>query len=104
MRLLTVLRMRFRALVQGDAVDRDLAVEMREHFDRLVAEQIARGQSPVEAEEAARREFGPMAQLVDQARDARGVSWIANALQDMNYGIRLMVRAPGFSAAAMLTV
>ena len=30
--------------------------------------------------------------------------WIGNAWQDMRYGVRLMRRAPGFAAAAILTV
>src|SRR6185436_16751530 len=54
--------------------------------------------------EAARREFGPVTQLAEESRDARGVMWIVNGWQDLRYGVRLMRRAPGFAAAAILTV
>ena len=96
--------MRARALLRSDAVDRDLDEEMREHLDHLVEEHIARGMTPDAARAAARREFGPVTQLVEESRDARGVMWIANALQDLKYGVRLMRRSPGFAAAAMLTI
>ena len=104
MRWLHSLRMRARAVLRSGAVDRDLADEMREHIDRLTAEHVARGLTPEAARDAARREFGPVTQLVDESRDARGVMWIANALQDCRYGVRLMRRSPGFAAAAMLTI
>src|SRR5262245_30774984 len=104
MRFLQMLRMRLRALVRADAVDRDLGDEMRGHFDRLVEEHIERGMTPDAARAAARREFGPVAQLVEESREARGVSWIANTVQDLRYATRLMFRAPGFSTAAILTI
>src|SRR5688500_16572223 len=104
MRWLSSLRMRLRALINADAVDRDLADEMRDHFDRLVDENLARGMTPGAAREAARREFGPVVQLTEESREARGVQWAANALQDFGYGVRLMRRSPGFALAATLTI
>jgi putative ABC transport system permease protein len=104
MQWLTMLWMRARAIVRADAIDRDLDAEMREHFDHLVADYLARGKTLAEARRAARREFGPMTQLAEQSRDARGVTAIAIAIQDFKYGARLMRRAPGFSIAAVLTV
>jgi putative ABC transport system permease protein len=104
MRWIQSLRMRLRALTRADAVDRDLAEEMREHMDHLVEENVARGMTRDAAREAARREFGPVTQLAEESRDARGVMWIVNGWQDLRYGVRLMRRAPGFAAAAILTV
>src|SRR6185436_12980765 len=104
MRLLQMLWMRARALMRGGAVDRDLADEMREHLAELERQHLARGLTPEAAREAARRDFGPVTQLVEESRDARGVMWIVNAWQDARYGVRLMARAPGFAAAVILTV
>jgi putative ABC transport system permease protein len=103
-RLLQMIRMRARALMRSAAVDAELDEEMRVHLERLVEENIARGMSAEAARMAARREFGPMAQLMEESREARGVMWIVAAAQDMRYGLRLMRRTPGFAAAAMLTV
>ena len=44
------------------------------HLDQLVEEHLAAGMSPDAAREAARRDFGGD-QLVEESRDARGVSW-----------------------------
>jgi putative ABC transport system permease protein len=104
MRWLQSIRMRLRALVRSDAVDRELAEEMREHFEHLVDENLARGLTPVAAREAAHREFGPVVQLAEESRDARGVAWVSNALADFKYGARLMRRSPGFALAATLTI
>ena len=95
---------RARALARPDAVDRELGIEMREHLQHLIDENLARGMTLDAARDAARREFGPVTQLVEESRDARGVMWLANAWHDVQYGMRLMRRAPGFAAAAILTV
>ncbi len=104
MRWLQMMRMRMRALFRSGAVDRELADEMREHLDHLVEERVSRGMAPDAARAAALREFGPLPQLMEASRDARGVAWISNLWQDLTYGVRLATRAPAFSAAAMLTV
>jgi len=98
------LRMRFRAMFRADAVDRDLSDEMRAHVEHLVEDYVARGMTLDTAREAARREFGPVLQLTEQSRDARGVAWMHQSLQDVRYGFRLMRRSPGFAAAATLTI
>src|SRR3954462_5385072 len=104
MRIVHALLMRCRALFHGDAVDRELADEMREHLERLTQEHVARGLTREAAIDAARREFGPVTQLAEASRDARGISWIVNVWQDMRYGGRLVARAPGFVAGVFLTV
>ena len=56
-----------------------------------------RGLTPEAAREAARREFGPVTQLVEESRDARGVAWLANGWQDLRYGARLHAAHAGVS-------
>ena len=90
--------------MRSDAVDHELGDEIGEHLEHLVDENLARGMTLEAAREAARREFGPVTQLIEESRDARGVMWLSNAWQDLKYGVRLMGRAPGFAVAAILTV
>jgi putative ABC transport system permease protein len=104
MRFLHMLMTRLRALVRSDTVDAELGDEMRDHMERLVEQHIARGMTAAAAREAARREFGPVMQLMEQSRDARGVAFFFTVAQDIKYGVRLMRRTPGFAAAAILTV
>jgi len=104
MRLLLIVWVRVRALLRFDAVDTELGDEMQSHVEHLVEEHVARGMPLDAARAAAWREFGPMTQLMEESRDARGVMWIVTAAQDVRYGLRLMRRAPGFAAATVLTV
>src|SRR5215510_7696632 len=104
MRVLDSVRRRLRALLRPDAVDRELDEEMRAHLEHLAEEHRARGLSADAALEAARREFGPLTQLTEASRDARGITPLVNLFQDMRYGVRLMRRDPVFSATATLIV
>jgi putative ABC transport system permease protein len=45
-----------------------------------------------------------VAQIQEECRDARRVRWLENLVQDFRYGLRLMRKSPGFSAAAVLTI
>ena len=104
MRWLDALRLRIRALVRGGAVDAELQDEIQLHLQQLIDENLVAGMSPSAARTAALREFGGVQQVMEESRDARGVAWIGNLLHDIKYGARLMARAPGFTAAAILTV
>ena len=53
---------------------------------------------------AARREFGPETQLMEESREARGITLDRQGCRISRYGMRLMRRAPGFAAAAILTI
>jgi putative ABC transport system permease protein len=59
---------------------------------------------PDDARTAALRAMGGIERRKDECRDTRAVSWLTNFVQDLGFGSRLMARAPGFAAAALLTV
>ena len=104
MRFFQMLRLRLRALARADAVDDELQAEMAEHLEQLAAEHMARGLTPEAALDAARREFGPVTRLMEESRDARGVTLLNTLAHDLRYGVRLTRRTPGFAVAAMLTI
>jgi putative ABC transport system permease protein len=103
-RWLRSVRLRARALFRMDAVDRDLGDEIRDHLQHLIDENLRAGMSIDAARAAARREFGPIPALMEESRDARGVAWIRNGMQDLRYGVRLMRRSPGLAVTTVLTV
>ena len=98
---------RFRFRLQGvrrTRFEEDVDEELRFHLTALTDEYRAKGLSEVDAERAARRDFGVTSPFVEQMREVRGVSMIEAASQDVRYGTRLLIRNPGFACAAILTV
>lgn len=77
---------------------------MRFHLDQLIADRVADGLSPEEARYAAERKFGNVGLIQEQSRDARGGRWFENARKDFRHGLRILARAPGFTAAAVASL
>jgi predicted permease len=87
----------------GHAED-ELARETAAHLALLEEQHRLRGMSPDEARVAARRAFGGIEQMKDRHRDTRSFAWLDDARRDLQYAARMMVRTPGFSAAAIVTL
>ena len=91
-------------LLRRDRLEAQLDSELRDHFDRLVADHLAAGMSEAEARRRARLEFGGLDQVKELCRDARGTRWLEDAAQDARYAARLFRRSPGFAAVAVATL
>ena len=66
--------------------------EIRQHLDGLVERNLAAGMPPEEAHQAALRQFGGVEQLKESARAERIWMWPAEFWQDVNYGLRMLVK------------
>jgi predicted permease len=97
------LRLRARALFLRDRVEREMQREIAEHLDQSIARLVARGLSIDEARREARREFGNVAYLQEQARDARGAGWIDSLRADCRFALRHFGRRLG-TTVTMLVV
>ena len=77
---------------------------MRQHLERLVAQFRREGLDQTEARRRARIEFGAVYSLREEARDARGLRLLEELGRDVRIGARMLRKAPGFAALAILTL
>ena len=84
--------------------DLDLNDEIRAHFEMAVRDRMARGESRVDAEAAARREFGNVGHVKEVTREMWGGVWLERLRQDLRFAARSLWRSPTFTIVAALTL
>jgi predicted permease len=93
-----------RSLFRREKVERDLNDELRFHLEMEIEKNIARGMKPFDARSQALRSFGGFEKFKEECRDVRGGTLIESFIRDVHYGIRILIRNPGFTAVAVLTL
>jgi macrolide transport system ATP-binding/permease protein len=92
---------RLLGLFQRRNRDAEMAEEIQQHVDLLIERNIAAGMLPHEARNAALRQFGGIEQTKEIAREQRVWIWADEFLQDLRFGVRMLLRNPGFSILAI---
>ena len=95
---------RLGAILRRSAADRDFEQELQSHVEMLTDDNIARGMSPEAARRAATLRVGASSSLAMRHRDARGLPWLEDLMQDLSLAGRLIARDKWFSAAAILVI
>lgn len=101
---LYTLPLRLRSLVSRKRLDADLDEELRDHLDRQMEENLARGMGKEEARLAALRTFGNLVSLREQTHETWAWAWLEQIGQNFRYAIRSACRAPLLSAMAILAL
>lgn len=77
---------------------------MRDHVDRAVAARVARGMTVDAARRAALMEFGGLQTHKEECRHTMGVQLWDDLVADASYGLRSLIREPGFALVVVLTL
>jgi predicted permease len=99
---LRVFLRRLSGLLRQGNLERDLEEELDHHLEMETAEDIRQGMTAEEAQTAALRRLGGVAQIKETYRETHGLPVIQVLWQDIRFGFRMLRRNPGFSTMAIL--
>jgi putative ABC transport system permease protein len=93
-----------RSIARRRALERGLDEEMRFHLDQQTDKLRRAGLSPDEARRQALLKFGGLERAKEGTRDEVRPALLEDSVRDVRHGLRALRRAPGFAAAALVTL
>jgi putative ABC transport system permease protein len=104
MNILLQLWRRLLSLLRRRRHEREMEAEMRFHLEMQIEQNLASGMAAEEARYTARRQFGNQTWLKEVSREMWSLNSIETLIQDLRYGVRMLLKNPGFTLIALITL
>ncbi len=102
MRVLRAWLSRVFGMFGSKRAERDLSAELESHLQLHIDDNIRAGMTPAEARRRAVLALGGVEQTKEEYRDRRGVPAFESVVRDLRYGMRTLIKSPGFAAAGVV--
>ena len=104
MPLLPRLSSLWRNLRHKDRVEEELSEEVRSYLEMLIEAKVREGFEPEQARRAALIELGGVDQVKESVREIMMGQKLETIWQDLRYGARSLLKNPGFTVVAVITL
>src|SRR5690349_18363759 len=84
--------------------DRETSDELAHWLEQATREHMRQGLDRPAAERAARLEMGSVTAAAENATDGGWETGVESIVRDVRYGVRALLRNPGFTAIALVTL